>query len=84
MMFRVGQKIVCVDATPNEWDPRPLLRKDHVYTVHGLSDGSLLLAEVVRPEGFRGFRASRFRPATDISLFTSMLNNVPLHDKEHA
>lgn len=86
-MFRVGQKVVCVDVSyfgPNT----SLLRKGDVYTIasvdayedaHG-EYGVTLVEIIPQPApGWRdGFRASRFRPVverkTDISIFTAMLN----------
>jgi hypothetical protein len=87
MAFRVGQKVVCVDASPAEhgfvcfkW-----IVRGRVYTVRSLTpyDG-LLLEEVIdhtRPHlngRERGFKSQRFRPIverkTDISIFKAMLN----------
>lgn len=85
MAFRVGQKVVCVDAHDIEVVTGLVLGA--TYTVHGIAptDGygthGIFLCEVLPPEplsgGLYGFRASRFRPAverkTDISIFTEML-----------
>ena len=91
-MFRVGQKVECVDAKPrlgqSVWDG-PTLVKGRLYTIGGvyLSDGEecVILDEIKRGprallEGKPGFLASRFRPVvtrkTDISVFRALLNPV--------
>ena len=76
-MFRIGQKVVCVDATCFE----SFIQKDKVYTVHSIAcqfgDIWVRLCEVIPDEG-GGFRNRRFRPIverkTDISIFTEMLS----------
>ena len=68
MAFRVGQKVVCVDAShaPGSGRPTPVLEEQPGRTIDGKW----------RPDF--GFRAARFRPVvernTDISIFTKMLN----------
>ena len=90
-MFRLGQKVVCVDDSPG-----PVARMHYqlelnaVYTIRGFCEnihGEIgLLLEEVWPDApplmsgqERGFRQSRFRPAierkTDISIFTKMLTD---------
>jgi hypothetical protein len=71
-MFRVGQKVVCVDASPAAVDTQYSLTLDAVYTVRGITpegrDAGVYLVEV--PDGSffpgsscrRGWRAARFRP----------------------
>lgn len=80
MTFRVGQKVVCVDASD-----APMLRLNSIYTVVGiLSDpwGEGLQVNETSPAAYgddwwTGFRAERFRPIverkTGISIFTKML-----------
>lgn len=90
MMFHVGQKVVCVDVRD-----APELSMHAVYTVRRVSEsygwfqgqycwGVGILVYEVDPVGSDEFVVARFRPIkrTNISIFTSMLNNVPLHVKE--
>lgn len=90
-MFRVGQKVVCIDAKGHR-----LIKTGQVYTIRqvGLvawTDGSaaVRLEEICRGprdrcDGSRGddtpYYARRFRPVierkTDISIFTRMLDGV--------
>lgn len=99
MTFRVGQKVVCVDATrygPNS----SMLREGAVYTIASV-DGhedfhgeyGVLLVEVTPTpaQGWReGFRASRFRPIverkTDISFAHEILRKAtkPARSPSHA
>jgi hypothetical protein len=87
MSFRVGQKVVCIDAAqfPGfRWHPdADIPRVGEVYTVTGIfqKDGKpgVVLKEIKNVEEvYSGYRASRFRPAvdrkTDISVFTKILN----------
>ena len=87
-MFRVGQKVVCVD---DELEPgcirwggvAPV--KGQVYTVSGFGKAlrgdelCLRLFELSTPAWC--YLAHRFRPIverkTDISIFTAMLDRVP-------
>jgi hypothetical protein len=85
MAFRVGQKVVCVDA-----DGAPMLVKNGIYTIKSISPpttcrwrgeimdlSSIHLCEVDPEQMYCGFAPPRFRPAvdtkTDISIFTKML-----------
>ena len=74
MTFRVGQKVVCVDATGTY-----LVCKGNVYTVTGVDTPFIEIdhTEVPSFDDHRGMLASRFRPVverkTDISIFTRML-----------
>lgn len=85
MAFRVGQKVVCVDA-----DGAAMLTKDMIYTIKAIDPlavrkwrlqimeiASLQLYEVSPEFNFVGFAPQRFRPAVDrkfdISVFTRML-----------
>lgn len=76
-MFRVGQKVVCVDAQPQySYEPSPLT-EGAIYTV-AFSDDimGVLLAELNPPADYISFNPIRFRPVveTDISIFTAMLS----------
>ena len=83
-MFFVGQKVVCVDDSPINGQSAPV-RKGQQYTVsrlyapgdrdvdvpsHRYEDHGVEVAPVGRPACFL---LHRFRPATDISVFTAIL-----------
>lgn len=86
--FRVGQKVVCVDASGS-----PNLKGGSVYTVSALDlspgislfDGAVAQVGVLlieaKPTFAKSFDARRFRPVverkTDISIFKDMLNTTP-------
>jgi hypothetical protein len=88
MAFRVGQKVVCVDAGPLVNDAgfvseAKSLQEGTVYTVTDLFERNgvkaLKLAEASPEQSGRiAFNARRFRPVverkTDISIFIAMLN----------
>ena len=86
-MFRVGQKVVCID---DDWGPAPEVqhwpKKGDVYTVRSIAVGRsnkifIRLHEVVNPKTDEHheaeFWAECFRPAverkTDISVFQRLL-----------
>lgn len=84
MTFRVGQKIVCIDN-----DRAEMLQVNSVYTVRAFERFGMYhcKGEVVyiapiyvnecEPDAdMFGFHPGRFRPATDISIFTAMLNKA--------
>ena len=85
-MFRVGQKVVCVDDAPWETTGLPVpVRKKGIYTIQELSrirSGLGVKLEEVDRRTYGYFRAARFRPVvtTDISIFEAML--APVHNKE--
>ena len=70
--FRVGEKVVCVDADEN-W----FLTQDAIYTIVGILPGNfrqcdgLHLAEIAHPSGL-AFYASRFRPIVERKTDTGM------------
>jgi hypothetical protein len=84
MNFRVGQRVVCVDASHCYMRRKPDLVEGHVYVVLRTFDtlgGAGVLVDGAKswhPTG--GYRASRFRPAverkTDTSVFTKILDDV--------
>lgn len=80
MMFRVGQKVVCVDG-----DPLWGLCTGSIYTIarvgfYRAGQASRLHVDVseIKNSIPLGWRATRFRPLserkTDISIFTKMLS----------
>ena len=89
MSFRVGQKVVCVNATVSnsfEFWGYDVPEVGRVYTVTGIIPGAygkylaVLLAEIRNGSKHYpdiGYRLDRFRPLvehkTDISVFTEML-----------
>jgi hypothetical protein len=64
-MFRVGQKVVCVDDTGTFG----ICVKGRIYTVtrvmFGFTEQGVLLAEIAPPPEYPGFASRRFRPAVD-------------------
>ncbi len=87
-MFRVGQKVVCVDAS--RLRARAPLKKGAVYTVRWAGQRPTDHEPGIMVEEFScwhsrhhlewSFRATRFRPVvdrpTDISIFTRMLTDA--------
>lgn len=86
-MFRLGQKVVCIDDSKNSAGDESGLRKGSIYTINAVfpfqardEDYGVQLYEIVAPHSpyhLHAFRASRFRPIvdgkTDISIFREML-----------
>jgi hypothetical protein len=69
-MFRVGQKVVCVDAGPCDWTYQSMLTLGQVYTIRNFDRrGAPLLdgiADFLRSDGeVVGWRKERFRPLTE-------------------
>lgn len=89
MTFRIGQKVVCVDASVHGPDSIRLC-KGAIYTVGDIDPArdrfdeiGLIVCEIEmkRHNGWSAsFRASRFRPVverkTDISIFTEILRKA--------
>ena len=76
-MFRVGQKVVCIDDHDTE-----LVKRNALYIVSGGYGKYVTLDGVHGVTGRAdGMLARRFRPVverkTDISVFKAMLNNAP-------
>jgi hypothetical protein len=89
-MFRIGQKVVCVDALSGKGTWRadiPIEGK--IYTIEAFDDDEeyglgLILFEIKNADIWNySFGAHRFRPvverATDISIFTEMLIPASKH-----
>lgn len=82
MTFHVGQKVVCVDDSPNRLGEECPVKRGPIYIVSDVGmawDGPYLNIEGVRlARQYFGFAVERFRPIvekkTDISIFTAMLN----------
>lgn len=72
-MFRVGQKVVCVDDSGDRYGRfEDLPVKDEVYTIRKSFGRAVLLEEIVNPPHHYAeaydelrFKAWRFRPLTD-------------------
>lgn len=93
MMFRVGQKVICISAPDvplkSPWVAFPKVGSVYIiraYRPPHVDDvPSVLLREIVNRIGFEGVEAGyfegRFRAVdtreTDISCFTALLNNMP-------
>lgn len=90
--FRVGQRIVCVDATLNRLSAAKLLTRGKIYRIRAIDlghwklpswgvhlDGIWLLYPGMDIEW--AFNPKRFRPVdkrrTDIEIFRRMLAGVP-------
>ena len=76
-MFRVGQKVVCVDARQNGWS-RQWVLKGEIYIIAAIrSDDMGDRVDLVGVQKPNGFFPYRFRPLTDrktsIEIFTRML-----------
>jgi len=84
-MFEVGQKVECVDdrLPANPWHRQHPLVKGQIYVVRHASCAYGYSSIDIDGSG-REWDVTRFRPlrSTDISIFTDMLNNVPLHEGE--
>lgn len=98
-MFRIGQRVVCVDDSPGMFDGKSHLKLRSVYTIRGFCEnfhGELgLLLEEVRPDlprlrngQERGFYVHRFRPIqerkTDIGFAHEILKKVTRKQTERA
>lgn len=84
MTFRIGQQVICVDASPNGEGETLSLKTGAIYTITAIADFpsgyGVQVFEARAPETMRRapfFNALRFRPIveqkTDISIFTNML-----------
>lgn len=86
-MFRVGQKVVCIDVKPRPgrfWVFRDAPVKGRIYTIASTfiiegHDAVTLVEQKRHPMSeYQGYAASRFRPIadrpTDISVFKEMLH----------
>ncbi len=96
-MFRIGQKVVCVDDTehhPSTMIPggkRHSLVKGQIYTVtktgieHPLDLIGIPCIALAKMPSPYGYRQTRFRPlvekTTDISVFKALLN--PIQEREN-
>lgn len=95
MAFRIGQKVVCVDDSPDRRGviPDRLLRKGRVYTVAGfdsrppdaLGDTGVFLEEAMTPDPASGYGWSvrRFRPVTEQKRKTSISIFKEILDREN-
>ena len=92
MTFRAGQKVECIDSTPDfRGRPTPLVF-GAIYEVECVvgPDKTGIMGLVIigcySPHPFNAWRSTRFRPfverKTDISIFTAML--TPAQKKERA
>jgi len=88
-MFDIGQRVVCIDASPTYLGKPVPLRRGTVYTVAALGDEDfygvfgVYLAEIDAGSDSKhldAFRHTRFRPVierkTDISVFEEMIKPV--------
>lgn len=83
MTFRVGQKVVCVDDSPDRFGRELGVVRGEIYTIRAVLERQgwqgVLLVEV-DPGSAAGWYASRFRPVverkTDISVFHEILRTT--------
>jgi hypothetical protein len=90
--FHVGQRVVCVDASPNRHWKKKVLTAGRIYIIRAVDTGDwqppgwglhLEGIQIANPAGGHpwAFHPARFRPVkerpTDISVFTAMLNGKP-------
>ena len=89
-MFRVGQKVVCVNDEPSNLggSRREVPIKGHIYTVSAVGLTNILdpqqlpciLVEELERRPYEAHWASRFRPIierkTDISIFREILSKA--------
>lgn len=87
-MFRIGDKIVCVDSTPPAsslyWPTVQFPILNEIYTIRGFIDtGSIYLEEIINKMAWLegriaevSFKARRFRKVTDISIFQEIDRKV--------
>ena len=89
-MFRVGQKVVCIDdkAEPNRDIPQGLIfpKKGTTYTIRAIyvaktNETALLLEEIVNPYQTRdgqeiGFKSNRFRSLVEDGLIEELLSKI--------
>ena len=92
MAFRIGQRVVCVDATPYPWDEtgvHPV--KGAIYTV---AETYCIEGEAVHlnflelwweesEDWYPGFSATRFRPVTEQKRETSISIFKEILDREN-
>jgi hypothetical protein len=91
MAFRVGQKVVCVDASANEerlrnWLGHTLPVEGTIYTIRGWTDGprqhspGILLEEIRHELSIFGtepnFRPWRFRPVQSTGTGMAILEQI--------
>ena len=93
MTFRVGMKVVCVNAAPDEGrflldGERPLIEGD-VYTISGFpvplgyhAEPVVSLLEQPRPDG-AGWRVGRFRPAVEPKQEVSFTTGAPIDSERY-
>lgn len=92
-MFRVGQKVVCVDASSppirgTQRDLKRYLVKGGIYTIDALRLDPLTLLPAVHleeaPDFWWWFQAKRFRPIverkTNISIFEAILKGAKIKE----
>lgn len=86
MSYYIGQRVICINDTPNDYEPVIYPKKGRTYTIRAFNPPgrSIHLEEIVnKPRDYSSgfhecyFYLWRFRPVherkTDISIFTAML-----------
>lgn len=81
MAFRPGQKVVCIDDSPDRLGRPIVVVKNEIYTIKEsftVCGVPGVLLEEVNPGQAPGWIAYRFRPVTDISSFKKLLKTQPV------
>jgi hypothetical protein len=82
MNFRVGQKVVCVDAKRSDrrLEKGAEYQISEVFWIDSVGELGVGIAGVPSGHPVRGWRSSRFRPIverkTDITVFTEILRKA--------
>lgn len=96
MTFRVGMKVVCVDASRGRGEPDPPLVEGAVYTVAsvryfdqavsrdapGYGVTLLEVSSVETDEYWAEYRSERFRPAVEPKSETSFTQGAPIDSEQ--
>ena len=91
-MFKIGQKVVCIDNTPRDTRPVTLevlskIKVGETYTVKNIFESvnpgqySIILEEVTTPYSEKlghemGYKADRFRPLDSYNFAEEVLNKI--------
>lgn len=76
MAFRVGQKVVCVDDRPPDFDSRRLIELGEVYEISEVFETGLSLIEVSPHPAALWFRKTRFRPIVSTDTGMAVLEQI--------
>lgn len=81
-VFRVGQKVVCVDASPGKRTTATPFVEGAVYVIRAIRDPWIALVGISEewaiPPFIGGWEKRRFRPAVDIEQFRALVEPAAL------